>query len=301
MRNAVDKLSVMRAFCRVVERRSFARAAEDLGVSPSLLSREVKRLEESLGCVLVNRTTRSMSLTEHGALYYAEAERLLSEIGGMEDTVRRGAGSVKGRLVVNAPLSFGLEVLSPLVPRFLERYPDVDFSLALEDRVLDMVEGGFDVSIRVVPSLPPSSLIAKRIAPVRQLLFAAPGYLATAGHPASPGDLAQHSLLSFSLAEHARRWALSGPDGSIDLPIGPRHLVGNSLFLRDLLISGLGIGALPDFLADAAVNERRLERVLPDFELPERSVFAVTATRLSADAKARAFIDFLRETIGRDC
>ncbi|MEL6316389.1 MAG: LysR substrate-binding domain-containing protein, partial [Pseudomonadota bacterium] len=119
--------------------------------------------------------------------------------------------------------------------------------------------------------------------------------------PASPGDLAQHSLLSFSLAEHARRWALSGPDGSIDLPIVPRHLVGNSLFLRDLLISGLGIGALPDFLADAAAKEGRLERVLPDFELPERSVFAVTATRLSADAKARAFIDFLRETIGRDC
>lgn len=297
----MDKLAVMRAFCRVVERQSFARAADDLGVSASLLSREVKRLEQSLACVLINRTTRTMSLTEHGALYYAEAERLLAEIGGMEDAVRRGAGSVTGRLALNAPLSYGLAVLSPLMPQFLERYPDIDLSIAMEDRVLDMVEGGYDVSIRVVASLPPSSLVVRRIAPVKQRLFAAPVYLDTQGRPASPIDLTCHCLLGFSLADHARRWDLDGPEGREILAIVPRHLVGNSLFLRDLLISGAGIGALPDFLADAPVAEGRLERVLPAYELPERHVFAVTATRLSADAKARAFIDFLRETLGQDC
>lgn len=293
----MDKLSVMKAFCRIVERGSFTRAAEDLGVSAALLSRDVKLLEQSLGCTLLTRTTRTMSLTGNGQLYYDEARRLLGEMDRMEDRVRAGAGTVAGRLRVNAPHSFGATVLAPILPDFLAQYPEMNLTLSLDDRVVDMIEGGFDLSIRVRPDLPDSGLIARTIVPVRQALFAAPAYLDAHGTPQSPQDLADHETLEFLLSSETGQWELTGPEGTTPIPLHSRHKIGSSLILRDMLIAGMGIGSLPDFIATAPEATGALIRVLPEHELPPRHVYAITASRLAADAKTAAFLDFLQTAL----
>lgn len=294
----MDKLSVMNAFCRIVERESFARAAEDLGVSPALLSREIKLLEESLGCSLLSRTTRSMSLTDHGRLYYAEAQAILDAVGGVEERLRQSAGAVRGELKVNAPQSFGQIVLAPLLHGFLTAHPELRLTMTFEDRVVDMIEGGYDLSIRVVAELPDSGLVARRIADLGQSLFAAPAYLARAGTPVVPDDLAGHESVGFLMAEHTTEWQLEGPEARWwDVPHTPRLKLGNSLALRDALIAGMGIGTLPDFVAEAPLARGELVRVLPAYALPARHVFAVTASRLGTDAKVAAFLDHLRQAL----
>jgi DNA-binding transcriptional LysR family regulator len=207
----MDKLSVMHAFRRIVERGSFARAADDLGVSPALLSREIKLLEESLGTTLLTRTTRSMSLTDAGRLYYDEATGILDAVTQVETRIRDGAGAVRGHLKVNASSSFGQTVIAPILPGFLDAYPDLRLTVSMDDRVVDMVEGGFDVSIRIRPAMPDSALVARRIGTMRQRIFAAPAYLERAGVPKHPQDIARHRVIGFLLADHLTTWALTGP------------------------------------------------------------------------------------------
>ncbi|WP_417434839.1 LysR substrate-binding domain-containing protein [Hoeflea sp.] len=295
----MDKLSVMNAYCRIVERGSFARAADDLGVSAALLSRELKLLEESLGCALLTRTTRSMSLTDAGRLYYEEAQSILDAVNRSEDRIREAVGAVRGHLRVNTSSSFGQMVIAPFLPRFLEQYPDLRFTLSLDDRVVDMVEGGFDVSIRIRAAMPDSALVARRIGTARQRIFASPAYLARAGTPEVPDDIQYHRIVGFLLADHLTGWNLSGPGGEQTIPLDPEVKVGNSLVLRDLLIAGHGIGTLPDFVSDAAEARGDLVRVLPEWELPAPEIFAVTASRLGMDARVTAFIDHLRAALQR--
>jgi DNA-binding transcriptional LysR family regulator len=290
----MDKLSVMHAFRRIVERGSFARASEDLGVSPALLSRQVKLLEESLGATLLTRTTRSMSLTDAGRLYYDEASGILDAVAEVETRIRDGAGAVRGHLKVNASSSFGQTVIAPILPAFLDAYPDLHLTLFMDDRVVDMVEGGFDVSIRIRSALPDSALVARKIGTMRQRIFAAPEYLERAGVPQAPKDIAHHRVIGFLLAEHLASWTLNGPSGSTVVELDPPVRVGNSLVLRDLLIAGQGIGTLPDFVSKEAEARGQLVRVLPDWELPAPEIFAVTASRLGMDAKVTAFLDHLR-------
>lgn len=290
----MDKLSVMQAFRRIVERGSFARAAEDLGVSPALLSREIKLLEESLGSTLLTRTTRSMSLTDSGRLYYEEASGILDAVTHVETRIRQGAGAVRGHLRVNASSSFGQMVIAPVLPAFIEAYPDLKLTLSLDDRVVDMVEGGFDVSIRIRAAMPDSALVARKIGTTRQRIFASPDYLERAGTPQTPEDIPQHKVVGFLLADHLMSWALDGPSGSCTLDLDPAVRVGNSLVLRDLLIAGQGIGTLPDFVSKASEVCGDLVQVLPDWELPAPEIFAVTASRLGMDAKVTAFLDHLR-------
>lgn len=293
----MDKLSVMQAFRRIVERGSFARAAEDLGVSPALLSREIRLLEESLGSALLTRTTRSMSLTDAGRTYFEEAASILDAVSGIEARIREGAGAVRGHLKVNASSSFGQAVIAPMLPAFLAAYPDLGLTLSLDDRVVDMVEGGFDVSIRIRPAMPDSALVARRIGTIRQRIFAAPAYLERAGLPETPDDIAGHRVFGFLLAEHLTTWRLSGPGGTALVELDPQVRLGNSLVLRDLLIAGVGIGTLPDFVSDRPEARGELVRVLPDWELPAPEIFAVTASRLGMDARVTAFLDHLRTAL----
>jgi DNA-binding transcriptional LysR family regulator len=293
----MDKLSVMQAFRRIVERGSFARAADDLGVSPALLSREVKLLEDSLGTTLLSRTTRSMSLTDAGRLYYDEAAEILDAVTQIETRIRAGVGAVRGHLKVNASSSFGQMVIAPMLPGFLDAYPDLRLTLSMDDRVLDMVEGGFDVSIRIRPALPDSALVARRIGTMRQRIFAAPAYLERAGVPQAPEDIAQHRIIGFLLADHLTTWALHGPSGTTTIDLDPPVRLGNSLVLRDLLIAGHGIGTLPDFVSKTPEARGELVRILPEWELPAPEIFAVTASRLGMDAKVTAFLDHLRSAM----
>jgi DNA-binding transcriptional LysR family regulator len=294
----MDKLSVMQAFRRIVERGSFARAAEDLGVSPALLSREIKLLEESLGTTLLTRTTRAMSLTDAGRLYYDEATGILDAVTQVETRIRDGAGAVRGHLKVNASNSFGQTVIAPILPAFLDAYPDLRLTLSMDDRVVDMVEGGFDVSIRIRAAMPDSALVARKIGTMRQRIFAAPDYLDKAGTPQAPHDIAGHRVVGFLLADHLTTWVLHGPSGSTTIDLDPPVRVGNSLVLRDLLIAGQGIGTLPDFVSNEAEARGALVRVLPDWELPAPEIFAVTASRLGMDARVTAFLDHLRAALG---
>ncbi|MBV6635085.1 MAG: LysR family transcriptional regulator [Mameliella sp.] len=289
----MDKLSVMQAFRRIVERGSFARAAEDLGVSPALLSREIKLLEESLGSTLLTRTTRSMSLTDAGRLYYDETSGILDAVTRVETRIRDGAGAVRGHLRVNASSSFGQAVIAPFLPDFLNTYPDLKLTLSLDDRVVDMVEGGFDVSIRIRSAMPDSALVARKLGTIRQRIFAAPAYLEQAGTPKAPEDIPGHRVVGFLLANHLNSWTLHGAGGTRTVDLDPPVRVGNSLVLRDLLIAGHGIGTLPDFVSDAPEAHGELVRILPDWELPAPDIFAVTASRLGMDARVTAFLDHL--------
>ena len=293
----MDKLSVMRAFCRIVERGSFAKAADDLSVSPALLSRDLKQLERDLGGTLLARSTRRMSLTEQGRLYYEEARRILSDIDRAEEQVRQAVGQIRGRLSVNAPQSFGVTVLSPLLPSFLERYPELELSLHFDDRVVDMIEGGHDLTIRIRATMPDSGLVAREIASVGQALFASPAYLDRRGTPKVPADLDGHDVIAYLHADDATAWTLQGPQCTEIVGLQTRLRVGSSLVLRDLLVAGQGIGALPDFLSGPVEREGRLVRVLPRHALPSRTVYAVTASRRGADAKALAFIDHLKQAL----
>lgn len=295
----MDKLSVMYAFRRIVERGSFARAAEDLSVSPALLSREVKLLEESLGTTLITRTTRSMSLTDAGRLYYDETNAILDAVSGIEARIREGSGAVKGHLKVNASSSFGQTVIAPILPDFLETYPDLHLTLSMDDRVVDMVEGGFDVSIRIRSAMQDSALVARKMGTMRQRIFAAPSYLAQAGTPTEPQDIKHHRIIGFLYANHLTSWDLEGPRGKISIEMEPPVRVGSSLVLRDLLVAGQGIGTLPDFLSNDPERQGQLVCVLPEWELPAPEIFAVTASRLGMDAKVNAFLDHLRKALLR--
>lgn len=293
----MDKLSVMNAYCRIVERGSLARAADDLGVSAALLSRELKLLEQSLGCELLTRTTRSMSLTDAGKLYYEQSQVILDAVSRSEDRIREGVGAVRGHLKVNASSSFGQMVIAPFLSQFLEKHPDLRFTLSLDDRVVDMVEGGFDVSIRIRAAMPDSALVARRIGTARQRIFASPAYLERSGMPGAPDDIRDHRIIGFLLADHLTGWKLIGPGGQQTIALDPEVKVGNSLVLRDLLIAGHGIGTLPNFVSDAAEARGDLVRVLPDYELPAPEIFAVTASRLGMDARVTAFLDHLRAAL----
>lgn len=223
----MDKLSVMNAFRRIVERGSFARAAEDLGVSPALLSREIKLLEESLSTVLLTRTTRSMSLTDAGQLFYDEALGILDAVSQIETRIRDGAGAIRGHLKVNASSSFGQTVIAPILPRFFDAYPDLRLTLSMDDRVIDMVEGGFDVSIRISSALSDSALVARKLGTMRQQIFAAPSYLDSVGAPETPQDVANHRIIGFLLADHLTTWALHGPTETVSVDLDPPVRVGN--------------------------------------------------------------------------
>lgn len=293
----MDRLSVMKAFCRIVERGSIVRAAEDLEVSSGLLSRELKRLEENFGCTLITRTTRTMSLTEHGQRYYEDARRILRDIDEAEERVRAGAGTLSGALRINAPHSFGTTVLATILPRFMQHYPDVQLTLTFDDQVIDMVEGGYDLSIRIRATLPDSGLIARKIASMPQRLFASPDYLKARGAPTIPSDLADHTAISYLLSDVPSSWTMVGPGGTQTVTIEPHLRLGSSIVLCDMIVAGQGIGALPGFISDPMEETGRLVRVLPEWTLPERHIYAVTASRLAADARTLAFIDFLIDAL----
>jgi DNA-binding transcriptional LysR family regulator len=246
----MDSLTPLRAFRRIVELGSIARAADALDLSSAALSKQLRALEAQLGAVLIQRTTRRMSLTDTGRAYYAECCRLLDGFDTLEQSVRAQSQQVTGRLRVNAPLSFALSTLAPLLARFMQRHPQLQIDLSMEDRLVDAVGQGFDVSIRLSAELADSSLIARRLASLSQMLCASPAYLQQHGRPASVAALRGHALLNYSLAQ---------ADDGLQVPSEARASVNNSLMLRELLVAGMGIGALPSFLARPAIAQGQLE------------------------------------------
>ncbi|MDX1738230.1 MAG: LysR family transcriptional regulator [Alphaproteobacteria bacterium] len=293
----MDKLSFMKAFCRIVELDNVSKAAEDMGYSASVLSRELKATEEGLGVSLMARTTRKLTLTDHGRTYYKECQRILNDLDHLESGMREGGQKPRGVLKVNMPQSFGLSVVSPNISRFVTAYPDIDLQLNLDDRVLDMVKEGFDLSIRVLLHLDDSNLLARKIGMVTQKICASPGYLKGRQIPEIPADLLSHNVLGFSLSQHLNVWEFVSRESHMSVSVNPPTLVNNSLFLRDMLCQDLGIASLPNFICDPLLKEGKLVELLPDFRLPSRSIYAVTPSRLGLDAKTKAFVQFIESLI----
>ncbi|MGO4706001.1 LysR family transcriptional regulator [Microvirga sp. 2MCAF38] len=292
----MDHLGAMRSFRRVIERESFSRAAEELGLSSAGLGKQIRWLEERLGVVLIQRTTRRMGLTETGRAYYEECCRLLDELDEVEHSITAGAKQVSGRLRVNAPLSFGLTVLSPALPHFMARYPDLKIDLTLSDRLLDVVAAGFDISIRIRSELTDSSLIARKLGDVEQVICAAPAYLEKRGEPLALDDLHHHDCLAYTLADNPGAWHVNSPKGEASIAIPAKLSANNSIILRDMIVAGMGIGALPSFIAKPEIGRGALVPVLVDHAFPRRHVYAVYPTTRHLQSKVRVFLDFLTDT-----
>ncbi|MEI2297008.1 LysR family transcriptional regulator [Ensifer sp. MJa1] len=293
----MDLLVAMRTFRRVVELQSFNKAGEELGQSNASVSKQVRQLEERLGTVLILRTTRRMSLSETGRGYFAECCRILDELDDLERATSGEAGEINGRLRVNAPLSFGLTVLAPVLARFMKRHPQLKVDMTLDDHVLDVVSEGFDVSIRVRAALADSSLIARRIGDVEQILCAAPDFLATNGTPATLDELRNHDCLIYRLADQPGHWEFEGPDGATSVELQPRFVADNSLMLGAMIKSGLGIGGLPSFIAEPLLESGELIRVLPQHRLARRGIYVVYPTNRLLLPKVKAFAEFLTDAL----
>ncbi|MDR2872791.1 MAG: LysR family transcriptional regulator [Xanthomonadaceae bacterium] len=296
----MDKFTLMHTFRRVVELGGFARAAEDLGRSPAGLSKQIRQLEEELGTVLIQRTTRRMSLTEAGMTYYSECRRLLNDVEALEQSVRAQSEELGGRLRLNAPVSFGLNTLSPLLSRFMIRHPQIKIDLILEDRVLDIVDGGFDLAIRSRPELEDPNLVARRLASLQHLLCAAPAYLRQHPMPLTLDELDRHDLLAHVSADGPPTWHFYGPEGTRQFALPSiRASVNNNMLLRDLLIAGLGIGSLPSFLAEPAIVQGTLTPILAQYHQPERHIHAVYPGNRHLQPRVHTLISFLAETLPR--
>jgi len=291
----ISDLTAQATFAQVVEAASFSAAARALGLSKSAVSKQVSRLEAQLGVQLLHRTTRRLSLTEAGAVFYEGCQRMLAEAEAAEQAVTHLAAAPRGHLRLNAPMSFGILHLSPQLPDLLQRCPELTVDLTLNDRLVDLVEEGYDLAVRI-GRLPDSSLIARRLAPSRNLLCAAPAYLEQNGAPARPRDLKRHACLFYSYQAESEAWRLAGPEGTERVSLGGRFRVNNGDSLRQVTLAGLGIAQLPTFIVGDDLRAGRLLRVLPDWEAAaEAAVHAVYPATRNLSPKVRVVIDFLAE------
>ncbi|MDP6571960.1 MAG: LysR family transcriptional regulator [Rhodospirillales bacterium] len=293
----MDNLADMAVFVKVVEAHGFSAAARRLRLSKSAVSKRVSRLEERLGARLLNRTTRRLSLTEEGSAFHQRAKSILADIEEAEQAVSRLHAVPRGTLRVSAPMSFGTLHLAPAVPDFMARYPDLRVDIALNDRLVDLVDEGFDLAIRIA-RLPDSTLIARRLAPRRVVVCAAPGYWRRAGVPARPEDLKDHNCLHYSYLLSDDAWPFTGPDGAISVKVSGTFMANNGEALSAAAIAGTGVALLPTFIAGPDLRAGRLRAVLGDYEETGPSIYAVYPHARHLSAKVRAFVDFLAARFG---
>lgn len=290
----MDKLAAMRTFRRIVELGSFRAAATDRGLSKAGVSKQLIELERELGASLIARTTRKLATTEAGQAYFQQCVRILDDIAELEAAVTATQAAPRGLLRVNAPMSFGILQLMSWIPRFTRRYPELRVDLVLNDRVVDLIEEGFDVAIRVRTALDDSSLIAKRLGTVSRAICASTGYVENHGTPEHPHDLLAHRTLAYSHSESPTEWSLTPARGgsALQQKVNPVLSVNNSIALRDALLAGMGIALIPTFVVADALKDGRLIRVLPSFRCENHSLYALYPSSRHLSPKVRAFVDF---------
>lgn len=293
----MDKLEAMNAFVRVVALGSYAEAGRALGLTRSAVSKAVMELEQLLGARLLDRTTRRVSPTEAGLAYYESCVDILARVEETEMQVSRLHDEPRGVLKINAPMSFGSIFLGPLIAEFLSSYPGLRVELALNDRFIDPIEEGFDVTLRI-GILSDSSLIARKLAPARRVLVASPGYLDAFGVPREPDDLAQHRCLNYGHTTTLQRWQLASKGQTVNVAINSVLCSNNGDVLRAAALAGQGITKLPTFLVGPDIKSRRLQPVLPDHPPTELNIFAIYAPNRYLAAKTRVLIDFLVSRLG---
>jgi DNA-binding transcriptional LysR family regulator len=292
-------VSALAVFVKVVQTGSFTRAAAAMGTQKARLSRVVAQLERDLGVRLLERTTRSLSMTEAGREIFERAVGILGAVEDVERVAQRMHAEPRGVLKLTCGVEFGMIAVSRWIDAYLRRYPQVSVDADFTSRVIDIVHEGFDLAIRV-GELPDSRLAARRIGELRYGLFASTAYLKRRGSPDSPADLPQHDLLMFTAGSHASGWRLSrgAEQHRVDAPA--RLRINNSFSVRDAAVEGLGIAQLPMLVAYESVESRALVRVLPDWIPPAVPIHALFPSSRYLTPKVRAFIDLAVASHAKD-
>lgn len=292
MRVPIEDITTMALFAEVVRQRSFTAAAGAVGLAKSAVSKRIALLEQRLGVRLLMRTTRKLSLTDEGLRYYEHCAALLAAADAAEEAVAGASTAPRGPLRVNAPVTLAHMFLTDAIAGFLARYPEVEVHLSTEDRLVDVVEGGFDVVVRITRPTD-SSLVARRLATDRLVVCASPAYLAARGRPEAPEALIGHNCLHYSLVPRAGEWRFRGATGPTAVPVAGNLSASDGSVLRRAALAGLGIAVVPLFMVAADVAAGRLELLLEGRRRAEIGLFAVYASRRQLPARTRVFVDHL--------
>jgi len=289
----MDRLAAIEAFVRVVESGSFVRAAERMALSTSALSQRVADLEAHLGTRLLNRTTRKLSLTESGQAFFERGVALLADLEEAEQLASSSAASPRGTLKLTCAHAIGVQRLAPAIARFHQRHPGLRFEVVVADRLVDLVDEGFDLAVRI-GIIGSENLVARKLGTMQLLLCAAPAYLARRGVPQTPAELEQHDLLTYAYARTPRLWTLRAPDGAVVEVRAAGSLHANSgEVLVAAAVAGQGIVLETDFHVGADLAAGRLLRVLPQYAGGGGDIWAVYPSRRHLSAKVRLFVDQL--------
>ena len=294
----MDALRQLEAFVAVVRAGSYVKAAERQETSKAVLSRQVLELETRLGTRLLNRTTRRLSLTETGAAYFERCVQILDDLREADAAAGATTATARGRLRINAPLTFGNLHLAPLWGEFLKLHPAVELDITLTDRVVDLVEEGFDLAVRIAPTgrLPSSSLVARTIADDRIVLCASPGYLRGAPALTHPADLAAHAVMAYAWWSGGDSWQFAGPDGATaNVTVRPRLRTNSGDTCRAAALADQGLIYQPAFLVGPDLRTGRLVELLSDWRCPALDIHAVYPSRTHLSGKVRAMVDFLAQ------
>ncbi len=289
----MNRLRAFEVFVSVVSKGSFARAAEALNTSPANVTRYVSELEAHIGARLLNRTSRRLSLTESGEVLFERSKAILEDVAEAEALATANSLKPHGRLRINAPLSFGILHLAPLWPAFMKLHPDVELDVSLIDRVVDIVEEGFDLAIRISRS-GSTNHVARKLAVSHNIACAAPAYLKQHGRPKQPADLANHVCVINANAAMANEWHFSDAAGKTQVAqVSGRLRVNNGDSARAAALAGHGIAWQPTFLIGEDLRAGRLVPVLPGYRLPDIDILAIYPSRRQISAKVRVMVDFL--------
>lgn len=296
----MERLTAMAVFAKIAETKSFSGAAARLGLSKSAASKHITRLERDLKARLINRTTRRLSLTEVGTIFYEHCARMLAEAEAAELAVSRLYAEPRGVLRVTSPAGFGHVQIAPAIPDLLARHPELEVQLVLNDRTVDLAEEGFDVAIRVAGQLPPGA-VARKLTTIQWLTCAAPGYLKQRGTPRAPQDLKGHNCLFYSFLESSIEWRFRSRGGESKVRVAGNFTANNSEAIREAALKGLGIALLPAFLVKPDLAAGRLVQVLANYEIEgavANDVYALYLPTRYVSPKVRAFVDFFVERFG---
>lgn len=292
----MESVDDMLLFSKLVELKSFTAVAEHLQLSRSLVSKRISRLEDNLGVQLVNRTTRRVELTEAGRTYYQYCMQIENTILEAESVVGEIRQQPKGNLSINAPVTYGQMVLPPIIARFLKKYPDININLSLSDKFVDVIEGGFDIVIRI-GHLKDSSLKARKIASTRLCVFAHKNYLKKYGTPEAPQDLQGHNCLNYRYMTGApNEWVFKGPMGRETVHVKGNFSAENGVPLVRAVQEGLGIAVQPEFVLDS-FGHKGIVTLLNDYQPDEIGIYAIYPSTRKPSLNTRVFIDYLAEQL----
>jgi DNA-binding transcriptional LysR family regulator len=294
----MDKFDSIQAFTRVVMAGGFAAAAREMGLSRSQVNKLVVALEDQLGVQLLHRSTRVVTPTETGLAFYERCVEILASLEEAERAITQLHAEPRGKLRINAPMTFGTMHLAPALADFLVQYPDLEVQLTLNDRFIDPIEEGFDVTVRIAKPQAIASLIVHPLTTAQRVLCAAPSYLDTHGAPTRPDELRHRSCLHYGQLAVEAQWTLIGRDGEQTISITGILCSNNGEVLRDAAVRGLGITLLPTFIVGQELQQGTLQIVLPDYHPPELTIAVVYPVNRHLSTKVRLLVDFLQQRFG---